>query len=59
LHQLSVAEVQFRRLFHENFPQLKLNDDKVEKLTSEFRKYAAGNLAYMCGKLDDKLPRNE
>lgn len=58
-HQLSVAEIQFRRLFHENFPQLKLNDDKVEKLTSEFRKYAAGNLAYMCGKLDDKLPRNE
>jgi hypothetical protein len=58
-HQLSVAEVQFRRLFHENFPQLRLNDDKVEKLTSEFRKYAAGNLAYMCGKLDDKLPRNE
>lgn len=59
LHQLSVAEVQFRKLFHENFPSLKLNDDKVEKLTSEFRKYASGNLAYMCGKLDDKLPRNE
>ncbi|MDQ2771302.1 MAG: ATP-binding protein [Bacteroidota bacterium] len=59
LHQLSVAEVQFRKLFHENFPSLKLNDDKVEKLTSEFRKYAAGNLAYMCGRLDDKLPRNE
>ena len=59
LHQLSVAEVQFRKLFHENFPNLKLNDDKVEKLTSEFRKYASGNLAYMCGKLDDKLPRNE
>lgn len=59
LHQLSAAEIQFRKLFHENFPQLRLNDDKVEKLTSEFRKYAAGNLAYMCGKLDDKLPRNE
>ncbi|AMJ67541.1 hypothetical protein AXW84_20575 [Hymenobacter sp. PAMC 26628] len=59
LHQLSVAEVQFRKLFHENFPSLKLSDEKVEKLTSEFRKYAAGNLAYMCGKLDDKLPRNE
>lgn len=59
LHQLSVAEIQFRKLFHENFPNLKLNDEKVEKLTSEFRKYAAGNLAYMCGKLDDKLPHNE
>ncbi len=59
LHQLSVAEVQFRKMFHENFPSLRLNDDKVEKLTSEFRKYAAGNLALMCGRLDDKLPRNE
>ena len=59
LHQLAVAEVQFRRMFHETFPQLKLNDEKVEQLTSEFRKYAAGNLAYMCGKIDGQLPHNE
>ena len=59
LHQLAVGEIQFRRLFHESFPNLELNDDQVEKLTSEFRKYVAGNLAFMCGWLDDKLPHNE
>lgn len=59
LHQMAVAEVQFRRQFQGLFPKLNLNDERVEQLTSEFRRYVAGQLAFMCGRLDDKLPRTE
>ena len=58
-HQMSTAEVQFRKQFQALFPRLNLNDEKVEQVTSKFRKYVSSQLAFMCSRLDDKLPRSE